>query len=157
MNRTLISHRPFFILTLAMVFSGLGACSNLPKEYIEALNTTTKIYNNALEGKGGTGGSDFVKKEMRPDYVLRYVEFRERVSVEESQVIDTTYLKDGEPVDITLEDPDRKLDFNQAVITMHYRYVKMPDNRLQDLIHKQHWFLKGKRWEIEPDLDPFLE
>ena len=143
------------LFSLTVIF--FTGCSNSPKEHLFKLDNSTRVYNNAFEGKSTSGGVKFVKKQMRQDYMLRYVEFRDRVSINEAQSIDQTYLMDGKPVDLDPEDPDDELNFNEAVITMHYRMIKLPSTQLQDLIHKQHWYYDGKRWEIEPDLNPFLD
>ncbi len=145
------------ILTILVLFLTVGiGCSNLPKKRLEQFSEATRVYNSAFERKSETGGATFVKKEMRADYLMDYLNLIEKISFFGSQPLDQTYLLDGEIVDINENKPNRKKDFNQVVITLRYRYVLLPDNRLRTKVHKQHWYYNGKKWEIEPNLTPFI-
>ncbi len=144
-----------FIALSTLLMVGMG-CSNLPKKRLEQFSEATRVYNSAFERKSETGGATFVKKEMRSDYLMTYLNLIEKISFFGSQPLDQTYLMDGEIVDINEGKPNPKIDFNQVVITLRYRYVMLPDNRLRTKVHKQHWYYNGKKWEIEPNLTPFL-
>lgn len=140
------------VCSLGLLMAG---CASTPNKYMEQLGKVTKIYNNSFESKSETGGATMVKKEMRSDYLIRYAEIRDRISINESQAIDYTYLQDGDPVVLDISDPDK--DFNEVLITMRYQYILSPSNQLKTIISKQQWRHNGIIWQLEPDLDAFLK
>ena len=59
-------------------------------------------------------------------------------------VLDEKKMKSKEPA------------FNKVIITMRYEMVVKPSNRVKILVHDQHWTFVKDHWELEPDLEPFL-
>ncbi len=153
-------HHPvskLILLTACLALPPLmtSGCANAPEKHLEQLNKIIKIYNNAFESKSTTGGSKYVTEEKRKDYLIDYVEIRERVSFNESQILDFQYLKDGETVPLDVKDPEK--EFNEARILMRYKILTKPSVTLKTIIIEQHWTYNGVIWLLDPDLKPFLQ
>ena len=133
-----------------------AGCSSSPSEkHLEQLNKVIKVYNNAFESKSTNGGGKYVVEEKRKDYLIDYAEIKEKVSFNESQILDFKYLKDGEPVPLNIKDPEK--EFNEARILMRYKIIRVPSVTLKTVIIEQHWTHNGAMWQLEPDLKPFLQ
>lgn len=140
---------------LAVSLLMITGCSSTSDKHLEQLNKVIKIYNNAFESKSTTGGSKYVVKDKRKDYLIDYAEIQDKVSFNESQILDFTYLRNGEPVPLNADDPER--EFNEARVLMRYRIFTSPSVTLKTIVIEQHWIHNGALWLLEPDLKPFLQ
>lgn len=140
---------------LAFPLLMISGCTSTSEKHLEQLSKVIKIYNNAFESKSTDGGSKFVTRDKRKDYLIDYAEIQERVSFNESQILDFTYLKDGNSVPLNVKDPEK--EFNEAQVLMRYKILTKPSVTLKTVIVEQHWIHDGAQWQLEPDLKPFLE
>lgn len=132
-----------------------SGCTSASEKHLEQLNKVIKVYNNAFESKSTTGGSKYIIEEKRKDYLIDYAEIQERVSFNESQILDFKYLKDGNSVPLNVKDPEE--EFNEAQVLMRYRILTKPSVTLKTVIIEQHWTYDGTMWQLDPDLKPFLK
>ena len=142
-------------ICLALPLLMISGCTSTSEKHLEQLNKVIKVYNNAFESKSTSGGSKYVAEDKRKDYLIDYEEIKERVTFNESQILDFKYLKNGEPVTLNLKDPDK--EFNEAQVLMRYKILLTPSITLKTVIIEQHWIFKGAMWQLEPDLKPFLK
>ena len=119
------------------------------------MNKIIKVYNNAFESKSTSGGSKYIIEEKRKSYLIDYAEIQERVSFNESQILDFKYLKDGDSVALNVKDPEE--EFNEAKVLMRYTILTKPSVTLKTVIIEQHWTYNGIMWQLDPDLKPFLK
>ena len=140
---------------LALPLLMISGCTGTSEKHLEQLNKIIKIYNNSFESKSTDGGAKYVVEEKRKDYLIDYAEVQERVSFNESQILDFTYLKDGESVPLNIKDPEK--EFDEARVLMRYKIIKAPSVTLKTVIIEQSWIHNGVLWQLEPDLKPFLQ
>jgi hypothetical protein len=141
--------------SIALSLTLVWGCASDTEKNIETLDKTLRVYNNAFESKAEDGGSGYVLNDYRMDYLLKYGDIQGRVSFLQAQTLNIAYFKDGKPLEINEENPEGEID--EAVITMRYKVTISPSNRLKTFIHEQRWKLKGKTWQLEPNLKPFLQ
>jgi len=151
-----VSKLTWLAACLALPLLMISGCSSSPSEkHLEQLNKVIKVYNNAFESKSYSGGSKYVMADKRKDYLIDYAEIENRVSFNESQILDFKYLKDGEPVSLNVQDPEK--EFNEARVLMRYTILTRPSVTLKTIITEQHWTHDGNAWQLDPDLKPFLK
>ncbi len=144
-----------FLLGLSLLF--FSGCASAPETHLEDLEVILKAYNNAFEAKADNGGSQYVKDDMRTHYLMKFAEIRKKVSFSSSLLVNKTYYQENNPV--LLDDEkmkSKKPVFNKAVITMRYELIVKPSNQVKTLVHNQVWVYAQDHWELEPDLEPFL-
>ncbi len=151
---------PRFLLgpfMLALCLTTLIGCTTPPETHLEELEIIIKAYNNAFEAKQDSGGVLFVKGDMKTQYLMKYAEIRRKVSFGHSLMVNKTFYKGEIPV--LLDEKKMKSKepvFNKVIITMRYELVVKPSNQIKILVHNQHWAFVRDHWELEPDLEPFL-
>jgi len=161
MKRRIPSLKPIVLLLALVTFLGLQACALLPtapEESLENLEVITQAYNNSFESRHPNGGVNFVRDDLKPGYIQKYSELKDRVTFGRTQRINQALYKDDEKIPLTpevlkAEEPP----FNKAIITMHYEIVVKPSNRVKTLVYDQEWQLENGRWALIPDLDPFMK
>lgn len=143
------------LLGLILSLSLIGGCaSHRAKKNIERLEKVVRVYNNAFESKSEDGGSSYVQNDFRMDYLLKYGDIQNKVSILNAQILNQAYFKAGKPLQYSPDNPEG--DFDEAVVTLRYQVTISPSNRLKVFIHEQHWKRIGEMWLLEPNLDPFL-
>ncbi|NIQ01420.1 MAG: hypothetical protein GWM98_14370 [Nitrospinaceae bacterium] len=146
---------PITACLLALILCLTAGCASTSSKKLEQLGKVLRVYNNAFESKSENGGSMYVQNDYRMDYLLKYSEIKTKVSFHESQTLNHAYYRDGKPVSVNVEDPEK--EFNEAVVTMRYQIAISPSNVLKNFIHDQHWHYENKMWLLKPNLDPFLK
>jgi len=144
-----------FLCTLSLaLFTG---CASAPETHLEELEVILKSYNNAFEAKQENGGVQYVKGDMRTHYLMKYAEIRKRVSFSSSILVNKMYYQGENPVLLDEKKmKSKKKEFNKAILTMRYELIVKPSNQVKTLVHNQNWVYANDHWELEPDLEPFL-
>ena len=150
-----VSKLILFAVCLAIPLLMTSGCTGASEKHLEQLNKIIKVYNNAFESKSTSGGSKYIIEEKRKSYLIDYAEIQERVSFNESQILDFKYLKDGDSVALNVKDPEE--EFNEAKVLMRYTILTKPSVTLKTVIIEQHWTYNGIMWQLDPDLKPFLK
>ena len=119
----------------------------------EKLARNIKIFNADFETRSVGVSSILVKADLRENYLLKAPDIKQNVTFDESSIIKIEYLNNGVPVKLSGSLPEE--DFNECVITMRYRLVILPDNKLETRIVKQRWVPEDSGWVVIPDLTSF--
>lgn len=143
----------FFFLSL-LVSQGCGK-KNVHVDQNSDLQKKIELYNDSLENKQSTAGALLVRKAEYEGFMLKFPDIQEKVTFDEQSIVGITFLMDGAPVKQTALAPEE--DFNEAVVTIRYRIVVSPSNRLKTIIVKQKWVRENDEWFVIPDLDVFFK
>jgi hypothetical protein len=161
MKRHIPSFNPIALLLVLATALGLQACAlypTAPQERLKELELIVKAYNNSFESRHPSGGVTYVRDDLKPNYLMKYAQLKDKVTFGRTQRINQALYKNDELVPLTeqvlqAEEPP----FNKAIITMRYEIVVKPSNQVKTLVHDQEWELTDGRWILVPDLDPFMK
>lgn len=142
---------------LAFSLAWFAGCATAPETHLEELEVILKAYNNAFEAKSDNGGVQYVKGDMKTHYLMKYAEIRKKVSFSSSILVNKMYYQGDDPVLLDEKKmKSKKQVFNKAIITIRYELTVKPSNQVKTLVHNQHWVFVKDHWELEPDLEPFI-
>lgn len=138
----------------ALVFL-LSACATEKAYQVshDKLSRNIKLFNTDFESRSADVSSILVKADARENYLLQLPDIKEKVTFTESSIVKIEYLKEGAFSKQAGGIPEE--DFNECIVTMRYRMVIMPSNKLVTRIAKQKWVKEGEDWVVVPDLTQF--
>lgn len=156
-SRTLLAPWPTLILIFFLSLPVVQGCGkkNVHIEHNTDLQKKIELYNDSLENKQSAAWALMVRKADFEGFMLRFPDIQEKVTFDEQSIIGITFLKDGTPVKQTHLAPEE--DFNEAEVTIRYRVVVSPSNRLKTIVVKQKWVREKDEWYVIPDLDAFFK
>ena len=152
----------WFVVFLAapsiMLVSGCALWAEKQTEITtDKLQRIIKQYNLALETHSPTMGSVFVEPGHVEDYIRAVEEIRDKVTFNQSTLVNIVFFNDGEPIKQVYMVPEPGEVFNEAEVTMRYQLVISPSATLKTRILKQKWVASGNVWYLIPDVDSFLQ
>lgn len=149
----------FFLAVLSIMFvSGCALWAEKQTEITtDKLQRIIKQYNLALETHSPTMGSVFVEPGHVEDYIRAVEEIRDKVTFNQSTLVNIVFLNDGEPVKQVYMQPEPGEVFNEAEVTIRYRLVVSPSTTMKTKILKQKWVASGNVWYLIPEVDSFFK
>jgi hypothetical protein len=142
---------------LSLVFATLifCACATEKPHQIshDKLSRNIKLFNADFEARSAEVSAILVKSDTRENYLLQLPDIKEKITFSESSVIKIEYFKEGVFAKQSGGIPEE--EFNECVVTMRYKLVILPSNKLTTKIAKQRWIKEGEDWVVIPDLAQF--
>lgn len=142
------------ILIGLLVFSGCAGKKSYLDEH-EKLARNIKLFNTDFESRAMGISSLLVKMDLRENYLMKAPDIKQHVTFDESSIVKIEYFKNGVQIKLSGSLPTE--DFNECIVTLRYRLVVLPSNKLETRIVKQRWVPEEEGWVVIPDLTSFLD
>ena len=140
------------LVFLLVFYSGCASKKTYLDEHVK-LARNIKLFNADFESRSVGVSSLLVKSDLRENYMMKAPDIKQNITFDESSIIKIEYLKSGLPIKLSGNIPAE--DFNECVVTLRYRMVVLPNNKLETRIVRQKWVQEGEDWVVVPDLESF--
>lgn len=122
----------------------------------EQLHKSIRVFNSDLESKQGEKAAFLVHQDQQEAFLTKIIDVNDNITFYESSVLKTTFYKDGHPVK---QNRNGKVDddVDKTIVTMRYRLIISPSNKLKSVIIEQEWVRVEKDWFVKPNLDDFFK
>lgn len=129
---------------------------NSSHENVEKLNESVVVFNSDFESKQGEKAVFLVHPDQQEEFLTKIIDVNDKIIFYESSILKTSFYKDGHLVKQNRNgEADGEID--KTILTIRYRLVISPSNKLKSVIIEQEWVRVEKDWFVKPNLDDFFK